>query len=128
MTSLQRLEKVYRENDYPKATRLLKLARQQPGLEDIKKKEVDQFLAQQTSKQVLRKTPPLKDKGSFVATRKNEKWYGDLIDSTSRPDGEFRYILVIIDLFTRKLYLENLEQKTVDSVTEAYNKIVKRAG
>ena len=55
---LEKLDKVYKENDYPKAATLLKLARQAPGLEDITKKQVDQFLAAQTSKQVVQTPPP----------------------------------------------------------------------
>ena len=59
-----------------------------------------------SERQVL--APPPKYEGNIVATYENERWAADLISFVSRPvkaeDGQFAYILLVQDIFSRYLY------------------------
>jgi hypothetical protein len=73
---------------------------------------VDEFVKRQAATQILTaKKAPSRVVGKFQATRQNEKWQMDLLDrSTKKPselDGKRQtYVLAIVDVFTRRGYLE----------------------
>ena len=56
----------------------------------------------------------------------------DLLDRSTKPsqlDGVAQtHVLAVVDVFTRKGYLETLVDKRKDTVLEAYQRITKRAG
>ena len=65
------------------------------------------FLKSQVERQVFKKTQDHKDQRNFASTTAREKWYADLIDFSARPDGDFKYIFVAIDNYTKRVFLEN---------------------
>ena len=56
----------------------------------------------------------------------------DLLDRSTKPsqlDGKPQtHVLCVVDVFTRRGYLETLEDKKKDTVLEAYERITERAG
>jgi len=60
---------------------------------------------------------------SIVAKNPGKIFQADLIDFNRRPDGLYRYILVMIDAFSRKIYLKPLKDKTAQSIAKGIETI-----
>lgn len=58
----------------------------------------------------------------------NETWQSDLlqIDQHARENKGYKYILVVIDIFSKYLWTESLKDKSGNSVTSAFESILKR--
>ena len=56
------------------------------------------------------------------------QWQADLVDMQSYPDSGFKYILMVIDIYSRYGWSAPLKSKTGEEVTRAFRKIVKQAG
>jgi len=65
---------------------------------------------------------------SITATYSNQKWAIDLVDMTELKGNKgFRYIMNVIDIFSRKLWLQGLKKKDDVSCLSAFKKIVDEA-
>ena len=96
---------------------------------NIKRFEVSRFLKGQTIFQMTRPMTHRVNK-PIVATYPNQLWCIDLIDMndvfpSNRP---YRYIFTCVDVFSRKVWLEMLENKSAIDNREAMKRIVTRAG
>lgn len=95
----------------------------------ITRDEVDAYLSSNAeyNMNTLRKH---KINKPILARQKNELWCLDLIDM-GRELGEInynkRYIMTVVDVFTRYTYIELLKAKTATACSTALQKIVKRA-
>ena len=67
--------------------------------------------------------PNLK-KGNFAAADIDDRWMADLADLTAQPSGEFQYILVVINVFSKELWARPLTTKTPAVVTAAFREIL----
>ena len=82
---------------------------------------MDEFVKRQAAAQILtaRKAPG-RVFGKFQAARANEKWQLDLLDRSTKPsqlEGRPQtHVLCVVDVFTRRGYLETLEDKKKDTV------------
>ena len=104
----------------------LYLAAQRKGL-DISKKAVDDFVRSQGTRQVFRERS--KATGKIVATRINDRWAADLIDYASRSTAKGpQYILIVQDIFSRKVWGKALSDKTAESTLAAFREIMREAG
>lgn len=65
----------------------------------------------------------------FEARDISDFWQSDLIDmqNFSRLNKGYRYILVVVNVFSKYAYVEPLKTKAGSDVTEAFEKILKRA-
>ena len=129
----ERLQALAKEIGYPSATKLWK-AVQRYDL-PINRKEVDAFVSKQSVRQVFKQRPRFD--GKIVAVEINDRWAADLIDYTAKPsvgsddrpsDAPFQYILIVQDIFSRKLFVHALRSKTPEIVEQAFQSIVRRAG
>ena len=124
------LRTIYDDENAPTAYALYKL--QKKAGHNFKRKDVDEFVKKQAAAQVLTaRREPGRVVGKFQATRQNEKWQADLLDRSTKPSElngiEQHYVLVVVDVFTRRGYLEPLVGKDAKSVLEAYSMICARA-
>ncbi|VDH97045.1 Hypothetical predicted protein [Mytilus galloprovincialis] len=74
----------------------------------------------------LQKTPRRSFKRIRVyTTGMNNLWDADLMDlkQFSKENENFKYVLVVVDCFSRYLWLQPLKNKTGDEVTSAFKKI-----
>jgi transposase InsO family protein len=99
------------------------------------------FLKAQAGYALSRKAPHRTNK-PIVASEKNELWAIDLIDMWHSEDNQVveqrgqvqmrtqhRYIMTVVDVFSRKVWLEPLSSKeTVAHTTPAFERILARAG
>jgi hypothetical protein len=98
---------------FTSATRLYKVASKTLDL-DLPKKDlkdvVKRVVSEESSKQVLAKKPPYD--GKIASRALDDRWAADLIDYTARPHKQYKYVLVVQDIFSRKLWTRPLVNDT----------------
>ena len=87
---------------------------------------VEAFVKSQTPTQLFAKAP--KYQGKILATRPNERWVIDFIDVTAEPSGGFKYIFLIQDIYSRKLWAKALKDKRSNSYIEALQDLIVSTG
>lgn len=92
------------------------------------------------SKYILPKTLKVQNKNLYkptvykfptrgvIATFPNDVWSCDLIDMNNKPSGGFRYVLVCVDVYSRKVFYKLLKSKNTDSLIGAFNNIFSKEG
>jgi hypothetical protein len=111
---MEHLPALARRLGYPGAAKL-HLAARQAGLE-VTGAQVAHFVQRQGARQIFERLQP--SAGKTAAEGPDERYQGDLIDLTgeAREEGGHRYILVLINVFTRELYARPLATKDPASV------------
>ena len=121
------LAQLWEANDYPSQIELYKLAKKNNIA--ATNAQIKNFLSTKVSGQILRaKQEPYRVQGKFQSTRESEKLYADLIDFSLRPDKDFSVVLVVVDSFTKKVYLEKTKTKTQEEIVQAFDRILGRIG
>ena len=127
---MDQLSELSKELDYPSAQKLW-IEAQRRQLE-VTRKQVVEFVKTQAVRQVFRQRKAIS--GRIVATEIMDRWAADLIDYNARPSqdpkgGEpYQYILIVQDIFSRKLWAHALKVKSQEVVQQAFEAIVRRAG
>jgi hypothetical protein len=123
------LEKYYKQFNFPASSTFVKQLKN-AGFK-ITKKEIDDFLAsrveqQQTTIQSNRK----KLLGKIVAYRPLSLIQMDIFDmqNYTRTNKGYKYILCIIDVFTRKVWTYAMKKKDNDNVQESFKKFLQQSG
>lgn len=73
--------------------------------------------------------PPNLSEGRVTALGLNDRWMADLADLTAQPsvgddDNPYQYILVVLNVFSKQLWVRPLRTKTAAVVTEAFKEIL----
>ena len=126
MTDIKnRLEKLQADNNYPGVARLVKLA----SYEGIERRDVLKFLAKDIVTQQTKETKKKKPTGHVVAMVPNELWNVDIFDMSKyvKANKGYRYLLACVDVFTRKAYVEPMQNKNTVAAREAFQSIIARA-
>ena len=125
------LRSLFRELGYPSADKLWAAARRK-GLKDVTKSDAVAVVRSQNSRQVFAARPGYT--GKIVATRLDDRWDADLIDYTATPskssDSEgkpYKYILIVQDVFSRRIWAVSLRENNQEVVTQAFEHIVRQA-
>lgn len=94
-----------------------------------KEQDIRAILAKQTAQQVF--TAPYRSLGRIVAPMRNSVWQIDILDQTSRDakvnDG-FRYGLVAVDVWSRRVAGVPMQTKTPNESIRAINEASKQIG
>jgi transposase InsO family protein len=111
------MEDLYRKYNYPSAGKLYEIAKRE-GIKTTHK-QIKEFLSKQHVSQVFRKDKP--KKGFIVAFSPEERVQMDLIDVSkfSQKNKGFSWILLIVDIFTRKVITYLLKKKDIESIEDA---------
>ena len=91
---------IFEELNYPSATKL-RAALLKKGYK-ARLKDVEDFVKSQTPTQLFAKAP--KYRGKIIASRPNDRWVMDFIDFSAEPSGEFKYIFLVQDICSSKLW------------------------
>jgi len=96
---------------------------------NITREDVEHFLKGQTNYQLTRSISKRINK-PIVADYPNQLWCIDLIDMNNYigNNHQFRYIIDVVDAFSRKVWLEKLRVKGAAQVAREFAKICDRAG
>ena len=108
-----------------------------PGVERLKQalrarnipftnEEVRDVVKGSEAKQLM--APRQRYDGRIAGSDINERWAADLIDFTARPSGQYTHILVVQDIFSRRLFARPLTGTSSREVTEAFLSILNAQG
>ena len=91
----------------------------------ISYKEVRAFIQQQESSQLFKRQKQIKNYFPITARFKFEILQMDLVDLSdiSTSNGNYKYLLVVIDVFSRFAFVFPLKNKRADSVTVALKEV-----
>ena len=97
----------------------------------VTRKAVFAFVQAGSARQVFKKRANYD--GKIAAVKINDRWAADLIDYTAKPSassdsgGPFQYILIVQDIFSRKIYVHALRTKTAEVCEQAFASITRKA-
>jgi hypothetical protein len=112
------IDTIYKKYNYPGKAKLYTLAKKE-GL-NVTLKSVEQFLNKQAGQQIFTKKVQRKP-GHIVAFEPDARVQADLIDVSNfaQQNAGYKFILLLVDVFTRKLYAYLMKSKTEQSIEEA---------
>lgn len=93
----------------------------------IKNNDLKSLLQQQKTDQIHKKFNKTKKiLGHIISYGVNNNWQLDLSDMSqySNQNNGYKFILLAVDVFTRRAFAQPLKNKTEKSVTEGFNKMV----
>jgi hypothetical protein len=123
------IEQFYEDLNFPGLSRLYQLIRVKH--KDISKDDVKTYLDSLEEEQIFKSQPKKQTKlqGKITALSPNETWQMDLLDVSKYADYNhgFTFILLVVDVFTRKAYAEGTKGKTINDVIKAFSVILSRS-
>ena len=122
---MERIREIFEELNFPGAERLKKALKNR-GI-PFTKEQVNELTKGESVRQVQQAALPLT--GKVASHYENYEWQADLIDWTtasSSTKGE-RFILVVQDIFSRKIWAEAMMTKQPAEVQRAFKRIIDRA-
>ena len=118
------LQKIYDDNGAPGAAPFRK-AVVKAGLK-LTDAEARAFVHTQSTAHVFQGR--LRSDGRVTASRENEIFQADLIDYSKRTAEGHRFILTVVDVFSRRLWVEPLASKQPAEVVKALERILRSSG
>ena len=124
------LKALSKDLGYPSGDKLWR-AVERKGLQ-VTRPEVLAYARAQGQRQIFAARP--KYNGKIVGTRINDRWAADLIDYTTKPSRgkddppsqePYQYILIVQDVFSRKLWAVSMRVKIPEFVQQAFEHIVR---
>lgn len=110
------------------AANLYREAREKiPGLTQ---KQVDVFLTSVPSYTMHRRVYVKFPRRKVITSGIDTQWQADLVDmrSVEKENDSFKYLLTIIDVFSRQAWVQPLKDKYASSVLEAFNRVLNESG
>lgn len=91
---------------------------------NISRKDIESILKSQSNYQIAQKKPKQINRKHF-ATDINKIWNMDLIDLSNykSKNSQYRYVMTIVDTFSKYVFLEKLKNKTDEAVKSALSNI-----
>ena len=119
---------IYIKNNFPSNERLFNLVKKDN--QDITRNDIKLFLEKQKEHQILKVQHNIKNTGHLVAFEKNEIWQIDIfvLQKYEKQNKGFGYIFAVIDIFTRKAFVEPLKNKSSEDCSIALQNIIKING
>ena len=123
----QILKKIYEDANFPGFERFYKFVKTENP--EYKKVDVKKFYDSRVNVQLLKKKDNKikKTQGAITSTYINELFQMDICDMTakfSKYNSNYRYILLCIDIFSRKAFGVIMKSKRIDECISAFKKII----
>lgn len=122
------MEVFYQEYNYPAAKRFYEILKEKGHKYTLK--EVKEFIEKQNVAQVHKVVTKNRNNfSSITANAPNELFQIDLLDyqKYAKENKGYNWILICVDVFTRKAYAEPMKNKTTEVTKNAFEKIVNKA-
>lgn len=116
---------IWKRNNLVGVTKLNEILRE--GGYNFNRKYVNEVIKKQKTSQLHKMFKRDRKKlGHIIAYKENENIQIDLADMSqySHKNSGYKYILLAIDIFSRKVYAEPLKTKSESEVTKAFEKII----
>jgi hypothetical protein len=121
---IARLQALYQEAGAPGARVFRTYALRKN--EHLTSTEAQEFVAQQATQQVFQARLP--SDGRVSASRLGMRWMADLMDQSKRASslrpGAAKYAMVVVDVFSREVFVEAMTQKSDTQAASAMRKIL----
>ena len=95
-------------------------------------REVQAFVRRQPERQIFapRELPGARGRGAITSLGVSDHWFGDLVDYTAQPSepGGERYVLIVLDVWTRRLFARALADKRPATVAAALDQLFAQFG
>ena len=120
------INEINKDYNFPGLNKLIKLVQSK---QDFSKDDIIKSVKSDTNAQLVAPKLPAKSQGHIVSLAPNELMQMDLFDlqrfrkSNIINKKTYLYIYVVIDVFSRYVYAEPLENKTDTVVLEAFEKL-----
>jgi len=121
------IEKYYIKYNFPNQQKLYRIMRDDDI--DITHKQIKDYLNKKIEAQLLKINKPKKKReGHIIAITYEDNAQMDIYDLSKYKNYNkgFKYILTVIDVFTRKAFVEPMKSKNSIDVITALNKILQR--
>jgi len=114
-----------RINLFPGQKRLYDIV--QKTIPEITKQQIQHYFNTDTATQLTKAQKKQKATGHVVAYHVNELWQMDIFDLTryQRENDGFRYLLVSVDVFSRKAFVAPIKDKTPVEVRRGFDILIK---
>ena len=109
---MERLRELAKKLGNPGEAKLYTAARKK-GI-PVTRNQIKQYLAQRLERQIFKPLP--RSSGATGSEGLDVQWQMDLIEFRTNPSKGFKYILVLIEVFSRQIWAESVKDKTPDSV------------
>jgi len=94
---------------------------------NIRRKDVADVLQSQPNYQ-MKQPPNYRQNKPIVSNKRNQIWAIDLLDMSMFKSGPYKFILVVVDVYSRMCWMEKLKGKTSSEVCEAFRRVMTRSG
>jgi hypothetical protein len=123
----EKIKEKYQEFGYPSPYKLFKIMKKDEP--DVKFNKIIEVVENEKPYQLHKKTKSTVQ-AHMVAFRENQIWLADLLDMSnySRDNKGFKWILLVIDVFTRQCFAEPMKNKEKESSLSAFKKIIEDNG
>ena len=127
---MEEFRELAKELGYPSDEKLWIEARRRQI--EVNRKQVFDFARAQPARQVLKQRP--ENQGKITSFEINERWAADIIDYNAHPSPDpkggdpYQYILIVQDIFSRKIWTHALKSKSQEVSQQAFESIVRQAG
>jgi len=123
----QIIKEEYEKFGYPSPYKLFKIMKKEHP--NIKLNNIIEVVEGEKPYQLHKKTKT-KVYAHMVAFRENQIWLADLLDMSnySRDNHGFKWILLVIDVFTRQAYAQPMKSKESENSLSAFKKIIGEKG
>ena len=111
---------IFEDLTYPSASKL-RAALIKNGFK-ARLRDVKAFVKSQTPTQLFANAPEYR--GKSIASRPNERWEIDSIDYSAEPSGDYEYILLVQDIFSRKLWATAEKEKVMNVAMERLRALI----
>jgi hypothetical protein len=121
------LQEIYESNGYPAIDKFFKIVKQQKL--NFTRDDIKQFLDKQQVAQLHKKKVKRVKGTPITTTGMNMEWQIDLLDMSKfyHENQGMRWILIVVDIFTRRAYAEAIKNKETKNVLDGLQKIFKEA-
>ncbi len=129
MSKIDELQEIWEEHGFPSATRFWKILQQQGLSSRFNKVDVEKYIDGQNVTQLHRR--PVRTKHSHITTTDRGIMYCiDLLDMSaySHDNGGVKWLLLCIDIFSRRAAIIGVKNKTAGLVADALEKAMKDLG
>lgn len=109
--------------------KIQKVLREKHNIHDVSIKQIKNWLENKYSYSIHRTARINFKRNQIIATDIDEQWQADLVflDEWKETNEGFRCALVVIDVVSRFAWCELMKNKTANSTTAAFEKILQRA-
>ena len=113
---------------YGGVSRLLKRA-QEKGIEGINRKHIEEYLRDQQAYSVHKPARKHFTRNKTITGEIDKQWQADLADmqSLSRTNAGYKYILTVIDIFSKYAWVIPVKTKSAKDMLPAFQTLLKKA-